>query len=283
MAVPAIDPAFSEPQSVPYRPRNRKADKQLNNPQPACPCDHRSPTIVEQSCATRATSPQMASSEKNQSMAPSKVSKAAFLPPATRKSLIERLEKWDDRTSWDEFYRTYATFVFRVACKAGLNETEANDVVQETFIRVAKNLKAGKFDRNKGSFKSWLMNQCRWRIIDQFRARSKDFAASQPMRNDDGERRTDIIENYADPKGNQLERMWNQEWSSNITELGLRAIKSKVSPLQYQIFFCYVVKEWGVDKVKEELEVTATQVYLAKHRVGRLMRKEIERLEAQEL
>ena len=211
------------------------------------------------------------------------VAKAAFLPPATRKSLIERLEKWDDRASWDEFYRTYATFVFRVACKAGLNEMEANDVVQETFIRVAKNLQAGKFDRNKGSFKSWLMNQCRWRIIDQFRARSKDLAASQPMRNDDGERRTDIIENFADPKGDQLERMWNQEWNSNLTELALRSVKSKVSPLQYQIFHCYVVKEWGVDKVKEELGVTATQVYLAKHRVGRIMRKEIERLEAQEL
>ncbi len=144
---------------------------------------------------------------------------------------------------------------FESPAKQGLKEMEANDVVQETFIRVAKNLKAGKFDRNKGSFKAWLMNQCRWRIIDQFRARSKDLASSQPMRNDDGERRTDIIENFADPKGDQLERMWNREWSSNLTELALRAVKAKVAPLQYQIFLCYVVKEWGVDKVKEELGV----------------------------
>ena len=225
----------------------------------------------------------MGSPKEEKSKNQQRVSQSGYLQPATRKSLIERLEKWDDRASWDEFYRTYATFVFRVACKAGLKEMEANDVVQETFIRVAKNLKAGKFDRNKGSFKAWLMNQCRWRIIDQFRTRSKDLASSQPMRNDDGERRTDIIENFADPKGDQLERMWNREWSSNLTELALRAVKAKVAPLQYQIFLCYVVKEWGVDKVKEELGVTATQVYLAKHRVGRIMRKEVVRLDSQEL
>jgi len=225
-----------------------------------------------------------ASDTKTSSDAPKgKVSKSGYVQPATRKSLIERLERWDDRASWDEFYRTYATFVFRVACKAGLNEMEANDVVQETFIRVAKNLKAGKFDKNKGSFKAWLMNQCRWRIIDQFRGRSKDLAASQPMRNADGERRTDVIENFADPKADHLERIWTREWSSNLTELALRAVKAKVSPLQYQIFYSYVVKEWGVEKVKEELEVTATQVYLAKHRVSRVMRKEVERLESQEL
>jgi len=212
-----------------------------------------------------------------------RVSKSGYTQPPTRKSLIARLERWDDRASWDEFYRTYATFVFRVACKAGLTESEANDVVQETFIRVAKNLKAGKFDENKGSFKAWLMNQCRWRIIDQFRGRSKDLAASQPVANADGERRTAVIENFADPKGDHLERMWTREWSSNLTELALRAVKAKVSPLQYQIFHSYVVKEWGVDKVKEELGVTATQVYLAKHRVGRVMRKEVERLESQEL
>jgi len=204
--------------------------------------------------------------------------------PPTRRSLIGRLENWEDRGSWDEFFRIYSQFVFRVACKAGLSEAEANDVVQETFIRVAKNLREGKFCHDKGSFKAWLMNQTRWRIMDQFRGRSKDLSASfSAPGGEDGDRRTAMIENFADPEGDKLERVWNAEWNNNVTDIALRAVKGKVSPLQYQIFSCYVIKEWSVNKVMDHLGVSATQVYLAKHRVGRVMRKEIEKLDGQDL
>ena len=75
-------------------------------------------------------------------------------PPVTRKTLIERLDNWSDWSSWDEFYRTYSSFVWHVARKAGLSDHEAHDVVQETFIGVAKNLQKKKFDTSLGSFKS---------------------------------------------------------------------------------------------------------------------------------
>ncbi|HRH97220.1 MAG TPA: sigma-70 family RNA polymerase sigma factor, partial [Prosthecobacter sp.] len=52
--------------------------------------------------------------------------------PPTRKTLIEKLDNWDDWASWDEFYRTYSGFVFHVARKTGLSDDESNDVVQET-------------------------------------------------------------------------------------------------------------------------------------------------------
>src|ERR1043165_5901394 len=84
--------------------------------------------------------------------------------PQTRKTLIEKLDNWSDWSSWDEFFRTYSGFVWHVARKSGLSDDEANDVVQETFIGVAKNLQKKKFDTSQGSFKSFLLNQARWRI-----------------------------------------------------------------------------------------------------------------------
>lgn len=209
--------------------------------------------------------------------------KASGIYPATRKSLIGRLGDWEDRSSWDEFFRIYSQFVFRVAMKAGLSQAEANDVVQETFIRVAKNLQEGKFSHEKGSFRSWLMNQTRWRIVDQFRKRSKDIASSYSASTQDGgERRTDVIEGFEDPEGDRLSRLWNEEWNNNLTDIALRAVKLRVSPQQFQIFSCHVIKEMSVTEVSKHLGVSATQVYLAKHRVGRLVRKEIESLEGEE-
>ena len=39
-----------------------------------------------------------------------------------------------------------------------------------------------------------------------------------------------------------------------------------------------MVKEWDTTKVKKELGVSQAQVYLAKHRVGALLKSEIEGL-----
>ena len=58
-------------------------------------------------------------------------------------------------------------------------------------------------------------------------------------------------------------------------------MKGKVSPKQFQIFDCYVVQDWSADKVRKELGVSIAQVYLAKHRVGSILKKEIQKLEKQ--
>ena len=56
-------------------------------------------------------------------------------------------------------------------------------------------------------------------------------------------------------------------------------MKRKVDGKQYQIFDCYVMKEWPVKKVAKELGVSVTQVYLAKHRVSALMKKDLRNVE----
>ena len=201
--------------------------------------------------------------------------------PQTRKTLIEKLDNWSDWSSWDEFYRTYSGFVWHVARKSGLSDDEANDVVQETFIGVAKNLQKKKFDTSQGAFKSFLLNQARWRILDQFRRRKKQQQREADLYTDDDERRTAPIERCADPAGSTLERLWDKEWQEKVMDLALRRVRSMVSPRQFQIFSCYVLKGWDPDRVKAELGVNAAQVYLAKHRVGRILKREASRLAAE--
>ena len=53
----------------------------------------------------------------------------------------------------------------------------------------------------------------------------------------------------------------------------------RVDPKQYEIFEVYVVKNWPVRRIAKELGVSTGQVYVAKHRVSRLVEKEIKALE----
>ena len=203
--------------------------------------------------------------------------KAAY--QKTRKSLIERLENWEDQRNWDDFYKTYWRLIYSVAVKAGLRSEEAFDVVQETILGIAKQSKQKKYNPDAGSFKSWLLNITRWRIADQFRKRAKETASvAQPSEDD---RKTAILDRFADPNPNPLDKLWNEEWQRNITETALTQVKSRVSPKQFQIFDCYVIKGWPVKRVMSELGVSMAQVYLSKHRIGGLIKKEVEGLEKQ--
>ncbi len=194
----------------------------------------------------------------------------------TRKSLIARLDNWEDQRTWDEFYQTYWRLIYSVALKAGLRSEEAFDAVQETILSIAKQSKKNLYDPEQGSFKTWLMNMTRWRINDQFRKRKKDTAMAAGAFED--ERKTAVIDRFEDPKGDLLERMWDVEWKQNLAEAALARTKSLVSPKQYQIFDYYVVKQWEADKVQQHLGVSMAQVYLAKHRVGAVLKKELVKL-----
>ena len=197
----------------------------------------------------------------------------------TRKSLIERLHNWEDQKSWDDFYKTYWRLIYSVALKSGLRSEEAFDVVQETVLSIAKQSLQQKYDPNAGSFKSWLMNMTRWRITDQLRRRAKDTAMANPYGADEDEV-THALDRMADPKADKLDNIWEYEWKKNIADRAIEIVKGRISPKQFQIFDAYVVKGWEAKRVMRTLDVSMAQVYLAKHRVGALIKKEIAILEA---
>lgn len=195
----------------------------------------------------------------------------------TRYSLLSRLEHWDDHQSWKEFFETYWRLIYSVATKSGLTDAEAQDVVQETVICVAKDIHKFKRDRAAGSFKGWLRNITRWRIADQFKRRN------YPGRREDGEPSGAALslENIPESADNGMDSMWEAEWRANLFKAALDRVKRRVREEHYQIFDLYVLREWPVMKVVRTLGVSIGQVYLAKHRVAAMVKKELRALEHQ--
>ena len=194
---------------------------------------------------------------------------------ATRRSLVERLADWGDQRRWQEFFDTYWKLIHSAARKSGLTDAE----VQETVITVAKNIDKLKYDPAIGSFKGWLLQITRWRIADQFRKREPGNA-KRPRSTDD--RLTATIERVPDSQIVDLDEVWESSWKENLFEAAVARVKKKIEPKQFQIFDCYVRKEWPAQKVAERLGVNVGQVYLARHRVGALLKKEIRALEKME-
>jgi RNA polymerase sigma factor (sigma-70 family) len=197
----------------------------------------------------------------------------------TRQTLLVRLRDVDNHDSWREFFETYWKLIYSAATKAGLSDAEAQDVVQETVISVYKSLPNFEYDPKLGSFKGWLLKLTRWRIVDQLRKRRPD---SRNRISKGTKAETAEIEAIPDPSAAVPESYWDEEWERNVFDTAIERTKQRVDPRQFQIFDLYVLKEWKVAKVREALGVSATQVYLAKHRVGREIKKQIKAVEKQQ-
>jgi RNA polymerase sigma-70 factor (ECF subfamily) len=165
--------------------------------------------------------------------------------------------------------------IYSFARKSGLTETEAEEVVQETVIAVAKDIQKFKRDRTLGSFKGWLRNLTRWRIADQLRKRTR-LAGGEGTMTKAASRRLEEIPNGVDASS---ESIWEEEWQTNLLKAATERVKHRVKEEHYQMFDFYVLRQWPADKVAETLGVSTAQVYLVKHRVARLIRKEVRVLE----
>ena len=193
-----------------------------------------------------------------------------FLP--TRLSLLSRLRDLEDQNSWQSFFDTYWKLIFNMARRSGLSEAEAHDVVQETVISVAKQMPGFHYDRNQGTFKSWLLTITHRRIHDQFRRRSYHLDGRRLPR----EERLDtaLAESQSSPDS-ALEKVWAEEWEEHVLSTALDRIKKAVKPLQFQMFHLHVVKGLKVEEVADRLGVKSAEVYWAKYRLGPRLKKEI--------
>jgi len=196
----------------------------------------------------------------------------------TRQSLLSRLRDWKDQEGWQKFFDTYWRLIYNVARRAGLSDAEAQEVVQTTFIYLSRRMPRFHYDRQRGSFKSWLRVVTRSRINVYCRTELADQKlVREPFPRDAG-LETDALEGLPDPAADALDQVWQQEWEQNLVSTAFRRLRSKVSSQQLLIFRTATFGDLPASQVAKKLGVNVAQVYLARHRVGRLFKAEVRRL-----
>ena len=197
----------------------------------------------------------------------------------TRASLLTRLRDLEDHAGWREFFDTYWRLIYNVARKSGLADTEAQDVVQNTFIYLSRRMPRFRYDDSRGSFKSWLRVVTRSRIAVHCRkAKREQPLREDPLPSDDPDA---MREEIADPAADALDELWQREWETHMVNTALQRVRARVSSQQLLIFRLAALGELPLKQVARKLDVSLAQVYLARHRVGKLFKQEVTKLRAQ--
>ena len=82
-------------------------------------------------------------------------------PPETRASLILRLRDAADVAAWDELVAVYGPLVYRLSLRQGLQNADAEDVVQQVFTAVAQSVHQWLERPERGRFRAWLLTIAR--------------------------------------------------------------------------------------------------------------------------
>ncbi len=197
-------------------------------------------------------------------------------PLPTRTSLLRQVQNEDDATKWEagweEFYAIYRPLIFGVARQAGLNAEEAEDVVQVVMAELRRRIAGFEPNRERGPFKAWLLNLVRWRIADK-------LADRLPLTDGDSAAAIERAADAENSSGACSEKEWDEAWRQRLLEEALERVRIHADPRQFQIFRLCTSQKVRAKKVAESFGVSTMQVYLAKHRVAKLVKNEIERLE----
>ena len=108
----------------------------------------------------------------------------------TETTLLHAVAETRSAEPWGRFVRQYVPMIQRFARRWGLQEADIHDVVQETLIAVQRLLSEGKYDPEKGRFRSWLRGIVTRRVLGVFECRDRPTRA-QAVR---GAGRSDPIE-----------------------------------------------------------------------------------------
>lgn len=187
--------------------------------------------------------------------------------------MLSALRNMRDHAGWHQFHMLYRPMLLAVAHRSGLSEQDAQDVVQDTIVEVAKQMPSFHYDRKRGRFKGWLLTIVRRRIANVWRGKKYNSGGQRVNR----EEVTDPaqIEAGAEATDWEFERAWDEEWREHALRMAQEHIKREVEPVQFQAFQLNVLKGIPARETARRLGIKLMEVYWARYRIGRLMKEAI--------
>jgi len=188
----------------------------------------------------------------------------------TTTALLQGLHETDNTIAWEVLDSRYRPIVIGLARRLGLSAQDADDVAQETMLRVLDEYRQGRYDRERGRMRSWLLTIARTKIADVHRKRGirKEARGESAM--------------VTCPDDAELEDLWLSERRRVILREALADLQShsKTADKTIIAFEKLVFHRQSVSDVADELEMSENDVYLAKSRTTKRLKKTVEHLES---
>ncbi|HTU92595.1 MAG TPA: sigma-70 family RNA polymerase sigma factor [Gemmataceae bacterium] len=189
----------------------------------------------------------------------------------TPRSLLERLRHQPDDESWKRLVDLYTPLLSRWLRQAGVDGPDADDLVQEVFVAVVREMPSFEHNQRRGAFRRWLRNILLNRVRTYWQSRRTTPEASAPSA------LLQTLDRLEDP-ASDLSQLWDREHDAFLAHRLLELIEKDFNPTTWRAFHRVVLEGAKPAEVAAEMGLSVNAVLLAKSRVLRRARQEIDGL-----
>jgi RNA polymerase sigma factor (sigma-70 family) len=189
--------------------------------------------------------------------------------PATRRSLIVRLQGSGDQEAWHEFVTLYEPLVYRLARRKGLQDADAHDLCQDVFRAVSRAIAVWDPDPARGSFRGWLSQIARNLLINFLTRRPNQLRGSGTTSVQD------LLEAQPAPDPSAT-AIFEDEYRKVLFQWAAGEVRGAFATTTWAAFWQTAIEGRAAKEVAEELQISVGAVYIARSRVIAAIKKRIE-------
>jgi RNA polymerase sigma factor (sigma-70 family) len=168
--------------------------------------------------------------------------------------------------AWDRFVRLYRPKIYGWCRTWGLQEADAEDVAQDVITKLTEKMSNFQYDRSR-CFRAWLKTITQHALSDLVASRHRAVGSqSTPM--------WETIEARADLE-RQIEEICNRE----LLELAISKVQERVATATWHAFRLTAFEGHSGAEASRLLHIPVASVFVAKHRVQKMLKEEIDKLE----
>jgi RNA polymerase sigma factor (sigma-70 family) len=192
---------------------------------------------------------------------------ASLTDSQTSLTLMDALRRSpSDVEAWDQFVRRYRPKIYGWCRAWGLQEADAEDVAQEVISKLTQKMAAFRYDRSR-SFRAWLKTITQHTLCDLVASRTRSVGSQAMPILDNLEARADLER--------QIEEIINRE----LLDLAIAKVRQRVAPATWDAFRLTTFEGRSGAEASKELGMPIASVFVAKHRVQKLLKEEIDEIE----
>ena len=187
--------------------------------------------------------------------------------PETNHSLVARVKDLGDGASWVEFMGIYQPVVYRMAKRRGLQDADANDVMQQVFVSVAGAIERWESGEGLPPFRAWLTTITKNAISKALSRRPRDRAAGS----------TSMMEqlNAVADAGENSDEEFFAESRHQMFRWAAQRVRIEFAQATWDMFWRTSVLGESVSDVAAATDRSTGAVYIARHRVVSRLKQEI--------
>jgi len=176
-------------------------------------------------------------------------------------TLVNQLKN-NDADAWAGLYSTYAPQISSFIIARGCNQSQAQDVVQETFIAFHNGIQKFDYNQNKGRLKSYILRIARTKMIDMYRKNKKYTLIDS----------ADLFESLIhDDKCDHTTAYNEMQFDIEVISSAIGKVKGRVKTKTFNCFYDTFINGEKVARVAQEQSITPNLVSQHKHTVYKMV------------